>query len=91
VTLSVLTSRGPRESGRPPDPVVQTVATGAAFWYPWVFIAPLIDRNGSAIFFCFRQVPPPVNFPPARRRVTRPSPPLRTERLRSNPAAFCRF
>ena len=29
VTLSVLTSRGPRESGRPPDPVVQTVATGA--------------------------------------------------------------
>ena len=45
VTLSVLTSRGPRESGRPPDPVAQTVATGAAFWYPWVFIAPLIDRK----------------------------------------------
>ena len=45
VTLSVLTSRGPRESGRPPDPIAQTLATGAAFWYPWVLVAPLIDRK----------------------------------------------
>ena len=45
VTLSVLTSRGPRESGRPPDPIAQTLATGMAFWYPWALVAPLIDRK----------------------------------------------
>ena len=45
VALMTLSSRNPRESGRPPEPLGQTLAMGAAMWYPWVFIAPLIDRK----------------------------------------------
>jgi two-component system LytT family sensor kinase len=45
IALLVLTTRGPRESGRPPDPLGQTLVSGAVFWYPWVIAAALVDRR----------------------------------------------
>src|SRR5262245_34732877 len=41
----VLASREPGEAGRPPEPIGRILAAGAALWYPWVLVAPLIDRQ----------------------------------------------
>jgi two-component system, LytTR family, sensor kinase len=43
VVLMVLTSRSAGERGLTPEPLWQTVAYGAAQWYPWTVLAPLID------------------------------------------------
>jgi sensor histidine kinase YesM len=43
VTLMVLASREPGEAGRPPEPIGLILGVGAALWYPWVLVAPLID------------------------------------------------
>jgi hypothetical protein len=45
IALLVLTTRGPRESGRAPDPIGQTLISGAVFWYPWAIAAALVDRR----------------------------------------------
>lgn len=45
VALMVLAIREPREPGFPVEPLREVLAFGAALWYPWVFVAPLIDRQ----------------------------------------------
>jgi two-component system LytT family sensor kinase len=42
IVLMLLATRGSAE--RPAQPVLQTLAYGAAEWYPWALVAPLIDR-----------------------------------------------
>jgi sensor histidine kinase YesM len=43
IALSVLASQTPREDGRAIEPMWRAFAFGAAEWYPWVLVAPVID------------------------------------------------
>jgi len=45
VTLTIITSREPREGAGPVEPIGELLTYGAALWYPWVLVAPLIDRQ----------------------------------------------
>jgi len=45
VVLTLLATRGEGEPGVPPEPLWQAAVYGAANWYPWVILAPLIDRR----------------------------------------------
>lgn len=44
VMLMVLAASGRGEPGMKPEPLGHTLAYGAALWYPWVLVAPFIDR-----------------------------------------------
>ena len=44
VTLMALSTREPSE-GRAVEPLARVLGYGAALWYPWVLVAPLIDRE----------------------------------------------
>ena len=43
--LMALASREPRGPAQTVEPLGRIVAYAAALWYPWVFVAPLIDRQ----------------------------------------------
>jgi hypothetical protein len=44
IVLVALATRG-GEGGRPPEPLAGILIYGAAQWYPWAALAPLIDRR----------------------------------------------
>ena len=45
VVLMLLATSGPSERGGIQAPLLQTLAYGAAQWYPWALLAPVIDRR----------------------------------------------
>jgi signal transduction histidine kinase len=44
MALMVLAAGGEREPGVKAEPLGRTLAYGAALWYPWALVAPIIDR-----------------------------------------------